>query len=280
MKKNKISENPLITVVTVVYQAENEIKRTLEAVKNQTYNNFEYIIIDGKSKDSTVDIILNYMPKFQKKNIDVVFSSEKDLGIYDAMNKAVLKSTGDWILFMNAGDTFYEDTILEQLETILKTEKCDVVHGNQCWNEPNNICIVESNNSEDLPHGQVLFHQSSLVRRDTLINNPFSLEYRIAGDYEFFLRLQQSGYSFHKINNVIANFFYGGISSTQPITCLKEMTKIRKKYNCIKQTKSKFIKYYLSQYIVAVVKTLLPRKIDLCIINWKQKVIIYLKSKL
>lgn len=277
--KEKVKENVLISVITVVYQAEKEILYTLESVRNQTSTSFEYIIIDGKSKDSTVSVIEEFLIHFKEKNISVIFSSEKDKGIYDAMNKAVLRASGNWLLFMNAGDTFYETTTLQQLEGILRVEQCDVIHGSQCWNEPGNVYIVESNDSENLPDGQVLFHQSSLVKREVLINNPFSLEYKIAGDYEFFLRLQQKGYSFHKIPNIIANFAYGGVSSTHPIVCLKEKTKIRKKYGCIKEKKIVFVKWYLGEYIIAVIKTILPRSVDLKIVEWKKNIFNYIIKK-
>ena len=99
--------NPLISVVTVSYNAVSVIEQTIFSVINQTYPNVEYIIIDGGSTDGTVDIIKKYADKI------TYWVSEPDKGIYDAMNKGIELATGEWINFMNAGDSFYSFSILE-----------------------------------------------------------------------------------------------------------------------------------------------------------------------
>lgn len=102
-------ETPKITVVTVCYNAVNEILRTIESVVSQTYENMEYIIIDGGSTDGTVDIIKQYQGKL------AYWCSEPDKGIYDAMNKGILAANGEWLLFMNAGDEFDRPDVLERM---------------------------------------------------------------------------------------------------------------------------------------------------------------------
>lgn len=109
MKKTTVS------VVTVCLNAEERIKETIESVLAQTYNCFEYIIIDGKSTDRTIGIINKYKEAFQVKDVPFMIFSEKDNGIFNAMNKAIFMCNGNWIHFLNAGDTFSETTILEKI---------------------------------------------------------------------------------------------------------------------------------------------------------------------
>lgn len=97
-----MKNNPLISVVTVSYNAVGTIEQTLLSVINQTYPNIEYIIIDGGSTDGTVDIIKKYADEI------VYWISEPDKGIYDAMNKGIKKANGEWINFINAGDSYYD----------------------------------------------------------------------------------------------------------------------------------------------------------------------------
>ena len=109
----EIKEN-LISVITVCYNAENNLERTILSVLNQTYSNIEYIIIDGGSTDGTIDLIKKYADKI------TYWQSETDKGIYDAMNKGIQKATGEWINFMNAGDLFSSTTILQQMSDAIK----------------------------------------------------------------------------------------------------------------------------------------------------------------
>ena len=101
--------NPLISVVTVSYNAVTTIEKTILSVINQNYSNIEYIVIDGGSIDGTVDIIKKYADKI------TYWVSEPDKGIYDAMNKGIIVATGEWINFMNTGDTFYNENVFSEI---------------------------------------------------------------------------------------------------------------------------------------------------------------------
>jgi glycosyltransferase involved in cell wall biosynthesis len=110
--KEFLSEQPVLTVVTVVYNGEKTLEKTIQSVTGQTYRNIEYIIVDGASKDGTLEIIKKYQDKID------LWTSEPDRGIYDAMNKGIDLTHGDWINFMNAGDYFYSDeTVSEFIDT-------------------------------------------------------------------------------------------------------------------------------------------------------------------
>lgn len=121
--------NKKITVVTVCFNASETIKSTIESVLNQNYYDFEYVIVDGKSKDDTYKIVESYDKKFEEKNIKYMHNSEKDNGIFDAMNKAANIANGEWIIYMNADDTFYDNSVLSNISKYLK-DNADVVYGN------------------------------------------------------------------------------------------------------------------------------------------------------
>ena len=105
-----------ISIVTICYNAEEKIEKTMRSVLRQTYNNIEYLIIDGASKDKTLSIVNKVASEYPDKNIVVV--SEPDKGLYDAMNKGAALATGEYVNYMNAGDCFFEDSSVEKLFNI------------------------------------------------------------------------------------------------------------------------------------------------------------------
>jgi len=113
-----------ITIITVCYNASSTIGETIKSVINQSYKNLEYIIIDGESTDGTKEIIENY-----KKIFPIIYISEKDNGIYDAMNKGLDLATGDYLNFMNADDYFFNNTVVEEVVPFLN-KQYDIVYGN------------------------------------------------------------------------------------------------------------------------------------------------------
>ncbi len=113
-----------ITIVTVCYNSEKTISKTIESVIGQTYRDIEYIIIDGASKDRTVEIVNKYREKH-----NIVLVSEPDTGLYDAMNKAIVIANGKYILFMNSGDIFADEHVVQKMSTYLESEE-DIIYGN------------------------------------------------------------------------------------------------------------------------------------------------------
>ena len=106
-----MSSTPFFSVITITFNAEEFIKQTVESILSQEFNDFEYIIIDGASKDRTLEIINSYEDKFREKGIKTSFYSEPDRGLYDAMNKGISKASGKYIWFINAGDTIAESDV-------------------------------------------------------------------------------------------------------------------------------------------------------------------------
>lgn len=214
-----------LTIITVTYNAEKELERTIQSVVSQTYfPHIEYIIIDGNSKDNTVSIIQKYESSISS------WVSEPDKGIYDAMNKGISRAKGHWINFMNAGDIFTSDTIVEDVfrEQIADF---DVVYGNY-------ILVYQHFKKnmytpKDLSgfYGYMLMnHQSVFLKTEVARSHLYDLSYKIACDYEQLLYFYHSGRKFLHLNKFIAEFSYGGLSTTGKLVYFNEQMAIIKKY--------------------------------------------------
>lgn len=209
-----------ISVVTVCYNAADTIERTMLSVLNQTYHDIEYIIIDGGSTDGTVDIIRKYADKI------AYWVSEPDKGIYDAMNKGIKVATGEWINFMNAGDTFKSSSVTEFIFQNDFFDRTGVVFGDTVFKCKNKQKIVRFG---DDPHHKIMpsCHQSIFCRRNLLVKKPFDLKYKIAADYNLFFQLRQMNVGFQYIQIVIAVYdATDGISSRNEWSTQKEMLEI------------------------------------------------------
>jgi len=215
-------DQPSITIVTVVFNAKEELKKTIESVIGQDYKNIEYIIIDGGSTDGTLDIIQKY------DHVIDYWVSEKDNGIYDAMNKAVSISKGDYINFMNAGDLFFEINTISKVAPFLTAE---LVYGDHAvyFDDSNEINIVDlsnQTNKKDIP----FCHQSLFEKRIVLQKYPFNLNYKISSDYDHYLTCKHENVTIQYIPQVISKFLDGGLSSKQIKKLLKENYHVSKKY--------------------------------------------------
>ena len=199
---------PLITVVTVVFNGEQYLEETILSVINQTYDNVEYIIIDGGSTDGTLDIIKKY-----EHAIDY-WVSEKDKGIYDAMNKGIRLANGEIIGLINADDYYLETTVESVVETF-KVSKPDVLFGNKtALNEDlkiqKSVSVSLPTSMQDLAVHAV--HPTVFVKRKVYQENLFDLKYRIAADYEFLLSIYDKGAKFYKLDQILAVMRTDGVS--------------------------------------------------------------------
>lgn len=195
-----------ISVITVVFNGAQELQATIDSVVAQNYPHIEYVVIDGGSNDGTVALIQNNLNVIDK------WISERDKGIYDAMNKGVALASGDFVIFMNAGDRFYSHDAISQCIAGVSNE--DVVYGDH-WvlgsrrNDGRHIAKP----IEQLKYGMVCSHQSMFFRRVLLIAQPFSLQYGTAGDYECICRLYRHGAKFKYSKDVIVSYYSaGGVS--------------------------------------------------------------------
>ncbi len=191
-----------ITIITVCYNSKDLLSLTLNSVALQDYDDLEYIIIDGKSTDGTLELIESYGNKVSR------CLSEHDKGIYDAMNKGVSLSTGDWLLFLNAGDRFASNDVLERIFSHNITG--DVIYGD----------VIKDGKIKkaELPHNshRMFFcHQSCLVRRQLLLKYPFDIEYKLSADFKFIKTLYNIGMKFIKLDFPISIFDTTGISNSK-----------------------------------------------------------------
>ena len=215
MNRNAIEKRqdiPKITVITVVYNAVNKIEETILSVINQDYGNIEYIIIDGGSNDGTVEIII-------KKHTDKItfWSSSKDSGIYNAMNKGIEKSTGIWINFMNAGDRYVDDNVVSEIFSNKKNTDVDVIFGNSILEKNNKIQIKQPvvKPVTELWKTPVFRHGAMFTKTEIHKNNLFSehAKYKICADYDFIYKIYTMNYNFKFIDLYVLVFEEEGISN-------------------------------------------------------------------
>lgn len=225
-----------VSIITPCFNSEKKIRQTIESVLNQTYKNIEYIIIDGASNDGTLDIIKEYVPRFDGR---MKYVSEPDKGIYNAMNKGIRMSTGELIGIVNSDD-FYEPQIVERMVHSRIDGVYQVIYSYcKILNNKDKIINIETNSHYDLDRWMIP-HVTCFVSRDTYRRYGMFIEtWRISADYELMLRYRKRGVVFTQIEEELASFRLGGVSRRKDWRL--ENAVIRKRYHCIS------IKEFLAQ---------------------------------
>ena len=218
---------PKISIITVVFNGEQHIGRTIESVIGQTSEQVEYIIIDGKSTDRTLELIGRY------EGVDQVLS-ESDSGLYDAMNKGLKLATGDYVWFLNAGDQVYSpDTVEKMLAGIGGMP--DIIYGGT-------MIIDEQQNEvgdrrlkppaklswKSFRQGMVVCHQSIIVKRD--IAPEYNLEYRLSADIDWAIRASKKAELIHNSELILSRFLEGGMTRHNIKAGLKERFRIMTRF--------------------------------------------------
>lgn len=203
MDKSKVS------VITVVYNDYRNIKKTIDNVAKQTYDNIEYIIVDGNSTDGTKDII-----KENEKYI-TKWISEPDKGLYDAMNKGVQLATGDWIIFRNCGDYFYHPSVIEDVFRFYQDNGedfilCDIRYFKDYGYKDFKPNILNHHYFDAMP----VNHPSTFIRRTTQLKYPFRLRYKNSADYCFFIEAFEKGAKYKYIPLILSLFDNNSGAST------------------------------------------------------------------
>ena len=223
-----------ITIITVTYQAAAVLQRTLDSVSRQTCQDIEHLIIDGASKDDTVKMAKAYQ---EKVPYPVIIQSEPDHGLYDAMNKGLHKATGDYLVFLNAGDTLHADdtltTLTSHLLPLTSNLSPAVIYGD--------TAIVDSEGKflhlrrlrppkqltwRSFKHGMLVCHQAFYVRTDIAQQEDYDLRYRHSADVDWCIRVMKRAEEMQlplvNTNTILADFMEGGNTTQNHRASLKE----------------------------------------------------------
>lgn len=221
----------LVSIVTVAFNSGKTIRKTIESVLNQTCTNIEYLIIDGKSSDNTVEIAKEYEEKFAEKNISYRIVSEKDKGIYDAMNKGIRMATGDIIGLINSDDWFEPYAV----ETVVKTyeeEPFDYFYADINLIKQDGTIIRKRSRKDKIVSSRHWNHPTSFVTKETYEKLGVFQCKEIYDDFDFYLRARKADIKMVIRNEVLANFCVGGVSNEKSLKkCIK---RIGIKYRCYK----------------------------------------------
>lgn len=196
------------SIITINYNNSEGLRKTIESVVNQTFKDFEFIIIDGGSTDGSVDIIKEY------SNKKYYWVSEPDKGIYNAMNKGILKAHGEYLNFMNSGDCFYDENVLSNISK--KEFNEDIVTGKYVLsNSPHYIRGLKNNNITflDLYYG-IICHQATFFKKDLFEKELYDESYKLVADWKYYTKtlINQNG-SFRQLDDIIVYYDCTGISS-------------------------------------------------------------------
>ena len=173
----------MVTVITICYNSIQFIEETIKSVISQDYKDVEYIIIDGGSTDGTKEIIKQYANRI------TYWCSCKDGGIYDAMNKGIDHTTGEWVCFMNSGDTFYQTDVISNIMRLKIPTEVQVLYGDVEMVYTDYAKIQKAYRIETINYRMPFCHQASFVKSRILKQHKFNLQYKIGADYNLFYSL-------------------------------------------------------------------------------------------
>ena len=204
-----------ISIITATYNSENTLKDTLESVLKQTYADYEHIIIDGASKDETMEIVKSYEEKYKGR---LRYISEKDKGLYDAMNRGIQMATGDIIGILNSDDIYAHENVLSKIaETFTKTN-CDATYANLVFMDYETMSKVQrvwKSKEGKLEDGWHPAHPTLYLKKEVYEKiGLFNLEYKIVADYDFMIRmLEDKEIKLSYIDDTIVHMRVGGVST-------------------------------------------------------------------
>lgn len=236
-----------ISIVTITYNAAKVLQRTLDSIRCQSYRDIEHLIIDGVSKDDTLRMVEAYRLQI---SYTVIIQSEPDKGIYDAMNKGLRMATGDYIVFMNAGDTFHDERTLErvlggitelrnsgtpELRPAVIYGDTDIVDSEGRFLRKRHLSVPDRLTWRSFRNGMLVCHQAFYARQDIARDIPYDLQYRHSADVDWCIRVMKEAERRHlplrRVPGVVADFMDGGNTTQNHRASLKErFTVMRRHY--------------------------------------------------
>lgn len=218
------------SIITCTYNAAEVLQRTLDSVMSQTWGQIEYIIVDGASKDSTMAMAEAYRRRSAEEETehDIIIKSEPDRGLYDAMNKGLQLATGDYVVFLNAGDVLPTDETLENISNDVN-ERSDgrlpavlygdtnIVDNNGELLRPRRLVPPDDLSWRSFRHGMLVCHQAFYVRTDIAKAEPYNLKYRFSADVDWCIRVmkraEKEGLPLLRLPEVVVNYLDGGMTN-------------------------------------------------------------------
>jgi len=222
---------PVFSVITVTYNASRWLESTILSVLNQSYPQIEYLIIDGGSTDGTVDIIKQYEAGL------AYWISEPDKGLYDAMNKGLQQATGDYVWFINAGDTIYTADTVQKIVNSLKKKVSlpDIIYGDTMMVDARGRSLglrrlrpPKKLTWKSFKMGMLVCHQSFIAKRE--IVPAYDVTYKLVSDYDWTIQSLKNAKDTHDTHLVLTNFLEAGLSSVNRKVSLQERYEIMAKY--------------------------------------------------
>jgi len=262
-------------IITVSFNAEDCIGKTIQSVLSQTYNHYDYIVIDGGSKDNTVDVIRSFANRLS------YWISESDEGIYDAMNKGIIvaynlcQKDGQerYVLMLNADDTFFSDNTLSEIAAYIESQKMlpDVLCGSWMLHPEHGEYLQHPGDFDLLKRKYVICHQATFVKASVLVRHPFDLKYKLAGDFHQLSSLYLNGYKFSSCADIVICHMMLNVGATDRnwVLSVKEGFDVVKEHGYYRTGEMEWLLF--RKWVVRFLKRLLPESLSNYIFSWLGK---------
>lgn len=261
------------SIIVVSLNTKESFLNTINSIKKQKFENYEVIVVDGKSSDGTIELIKEI------KDEKFKYIIEKDTGIYDAMNKGIKLSKGDWIIFLNSGDEFYNQDILKEV-SIKETKNYNVIYADTVINNGSFQYKAKATNFTNRTFLMPFCHQSTFVRRALIDKFKFDLKYEISSDFNFFMQCSKQNEKFFNLNMIISKTLSGGFSDKNRNKVFDENLRIIRENNYSFILIFKLWKKKIINFIMIILKFIMPNFLILFFLKIKYYKFIIPKSDL